>query len=288
MPVAKQISKTLRSTTSHPDGLSILLASNATSRSSLALSAARFIASDRLKQLEIVQIVDPNKSREDATGLLEKLETTVQDKLPDLNTTITLTVRGYPEYLDDEEAGRAQAIHDVAQEKAIDLIVLGRHSQTTSKRRFMGTMSARLLEKPGCPVVVAVNDPPRPYKHIGIAVDFSTASHALVKAVSTLLPRGQVSLIHILSEDAADVKEQAKAGLSTIAADLEASGFDVKQRFGIGRPGHALNAIVRNGDIDILVLGTHGRTGIQKALLGSVSQELIDNPPCDVLAVNPD
>ena len=36
---------------------------------------------------------------------------------------------------------------------------------------------------------------------------------------------------------------------------------------------------------DLIVMGTHGRTGIARAMLGSVAQEILADPPCDVLAV---
>ena len=36
---------------------------------------------------------------------------------------------------------------------------------------------------------------------------------------------------------------------------------------------------------DLLVIGTHGRTGVAHAFLGSVAEDLLKNPPCDVLVV---
>lgn len=58
------------------------------------------------------------------------------------------------------------------------------------------------------------------------------------------------------------------------------------------------NLIIRNGDVrqvlceeadrptaDLLVVGTHGRTGVSHELLGSVAEDILRSPPCDVLAV---
>ncbi len=288
MPAAKQISRKINSTSSRNEGLSLLVANNQTSRSVLALSAAAQLVGEGLSRLEIVQVVDPRKSREEVQGILEQLEESIQGKLPENPGQVTLTIKGYPDYLENEDTAKAQALRDFSRESTSDLLIIGRHAAKSSGHSFMGTMSARLLEQPGCPVLVAVNTPPRPYTHIAIAVDFSIASPAILRAVETLLPPCKVTLIHVLSKDSLEVRTKAQAELSSLAQDLSNAEFSVSHRFGIGRPAQALNSIIVDANIDLLVMGTHGRTGLQKVLLGSVSQELIDTPPCDVLAVFPE
>ena len=49
----------------------------------------------------------------------------------------------------------------------------------------------------------------------------------------------------------------------------------------------ALSKILQKGEIDLIVLGTHGRTGIGRILLGSVAEEILRKAPCPVLTVGP-
>jgi nucleotide-binding universal stress UspA family protein len=40
-------------------------------------------------------------------------------------------------------------------------------------------------------------------------------------------------------------------------------------------------------NVDLIVMGTHGRKGLEKVLLGSVAERVIKNAPCPVMTVNP-
>jgi nucleotide-binding universal stress UspA family protein len=55
-----------------------------------------------------------------------------------------------------------------------------------------------------------------------------------------------------------------------------------------GLPDEGLRHYVERTGTDLAVVGTHGRTGWRRAVLGSVAERLIANLPCDVLAVRPD
>lgn len=48
-----------------------------------------------------------------------------------------------------------------------------------------------------------------------------------------------------------------------------------------------LNLAIKSHDIDLIVVGTRGRTGIGKALLGSQAEEILRHAPCPVLTVGP-
>jgi nucleotide-binding universal stress UspA family protein len=71
--------------------------------------------------------------------------------------------------------------------------------------------------------------------------------------------------------------------LHRIADDLRAQGFKV----GIeAHPGAVIPTIVSTAaDFDVLVMATHGRTGLSKFLLGSVAEGVLHKSPCPVLLV---
>ena len=66
---------------------------------------------------------------------------------------------------------------------------------------------------------------------------------------------------------------------------LRESGFSTEGRVLAGDPRETLAQEARNERADLLVLGSHGRTGIAKLMLGSVSSHLVTHAPCNVLVV---
>ena len=46
-----------------------------------------------------------------------------------------------------------------------------------------------------------------------------------------------------------------------------------------------LRDVCAESGADLLIVATHGRTGLSRAIWGSVAADILDNPPCDVLAV---
>jgi nucleotide-binding universal stress UspA family protein len=71
---------------------------------------------------------------------------------------------------------------------------------------------------------------------------------------------------------------------------LEANEFDDRRwsrRIEEGRPFEVISRLVGAMKPDLLVIGTHGRSGIAKALLGSVTEEALRSLDVDILAVPP-
>ncbi len=54
-----------------------------------------------------------------------------------------------------------------------------------------------------------------------------------------------------------------------------------------GVPWDAIVKLARDGHADVVVMGTHGRTGLRHALLGSVAERVIRHAPCPVLVIRP-
>jgi nucleotide-binding universal stress UspA family protein len=63
------------------------------------------------------------------------------------------------------------------------------------------------------------------------------------------------------------------------------SGRSIGQVITHGDPHDVIREQVDALGIDLLVMGTHGRTGVAHAVLGSVAESFLTNPPCDVVAV---
>lgn len=71
------------------------------------------------------------------------------------------------------------------------------------------------------------------------------------------------------------------------AAELQAAKLRARPRMVIGDPRHALVDEARAFKADLIVVGSHGRSGVAKLVLGSVASHIVSHAPCSVLVVRP-
>lgn len=142
-------------------------------------------------------------------------------------------------------------------------------------------------------------------KRIILATDFSERAGAAERqAVDLARALGaELVLVHVVSEaplwreglysrDVRAVFEaQRRWATETLASRARALTADGVVSRGVVRVGPAWDEIVRlaaEEKADLLVVGTQGRTGLERLLLGSVAERVIRRAPCPVLTVRPD
>ena len=81
---------------------------------------------------------------------------------------------------------------------------------------------------------------------------------------------------------------ETKARVTELESELRAAGMATETRTPTGDPREALLRLVEEERIDLVVLGSHGRTGLAKLLLGSVSSHVVTHAHCSVLVVKED
>jgi nucleotide-binding universal stress UspA family protein len=140
------------------------------------------------------------------------------------------------------------------------------------------------------------------YDVVLLATDGSTpASRALDPAVTLAAETG--ATLHVLSVvDAADLglfsgadvagvddvlRSAAEATVADVVERVEAAGVDVVPAIRVGSPHREICAYADEVGADIVVVGTHGRSGLSRALLGSVAARVIRFAPVPVLVVPP-
>jgi nucleotide-binding universal stress UspA family protein len=82
--------------------------------------------------------------------------------------------------------------------------------------------------------------------------------------------------------------EEQTAGaehLTKITNELRASGFDAEPVFVFGKPYMEIVKAAEDFGVDLIVLASHGRTGISHLLLGSVAEKVVRLAPCPVFTV---
>ncbi|HEY6194102.1 MAG TPA: universal stress protein [Candidatus Eisenbacteria bacterium] len=139
---------------------------------------------------------------------------------------------------------------------------------------------------------------------IMIAVDGSECSEPVVEFVARMRwPAGSRTMVVSVANAAASMVaapfEAAAASAEIEAMDvreheelvanashaLTVAGMPCETKVVMGEPASALLQAVRDESVDLLVVGSHGRTGFTKLLLGSVSAHLVSHAPCSVLVV---
>jgi nucleotide-binding universal stress UspA family protein len=157
-------------------------------------------------------------------------------------------------------------------------------------------LHATLLERtPGAAIAV---------KNVLFATDFSATSEAAMPYATAICRRFGSTLhaAHVLSEASLlmmtggvdyvsmstiyeDAHTEARVKLDQICARVE----DIQHRSYVrhGQVWKSLAGIVEENQIDLVVVGTHGRSGLGKLLLGSVAEDILRHAPCPVLTVGP-
>lgn len=135
------------------------------------------------------------------------------------------------------------------------------------------------------------------YKRILVPVDGSeTSGQALTAALQLAqLKGGRVRLVHVL-EQVSHVngyalhlaRDHAREVLDAASATAKAAGVDSDERL-VDMPGSRLGEILaeeaRSWEADLVVVGTHGRRGVGRALLGSGAEQVIRLAPVPVLTI---
>lgn len=145
------------------------------------------------------------------------------------------------------------------------------------------------------------------WSRICCAVDFSESSRrALTVATDvTRLVRAELTLLYVWQPPILALPEMATYAPPALWERMETEAAAMLERWrseaehatrcerrvvAVERAGIPSEEIVRFTEderTDLLVVGTHGRSGLQRALLGSVAERVLRNAPCPVLAIRP-
>ena len=184
-----------------------------------------------------------------------------------------------------------------ASEIGAELTVLGHHRDNPWRDLFLGTTVERVLRQGSTPVLTVKQEPAAAYARVLVAVDFSVFSRRALEFACRLMPDGELLVLHgydlpfagFLSEppprQAVLLEGEILAQLQSLLRDLPVGPGKLKSQVRLGGAVQVVEAALGEFGPDLLVVGTHGRTGVAHALLGSVAERLMRRPRCDVLAV---
>lgn len=137
-----------------------------------------------------------------------------------------------------------------------------------------------------------------PFEHICVGVDFSEASREAMRAAASLAAGGaRLTLVYVwhaahpyTASSGDELRAVVESDEATMTAwKREATELGAANVSSIFLAGNAADEIVelahKDSSIDLLVVGTHGRTGLAHVLIGSVAEKIVRRAPCAVLAI---
>ncbi|HEX9049064.1 MAG TPA: universal stress protein [Anaeromyxobacter sp.] len=144
------------------------------------------------------------------------------------------------------------------------------------------------------------------WKRICCPIDFSDASRAAMEVAADLARRFGASLVLLHAypipgytfpdgsvvaspKMMQDLADQAERHLEEWRAQAEklVGAARVSAQKAIGEPAAEIVSFAKSSGIDLVVVGTHGRTGLEHALMGSVAERVVRRAHCPVLTVRP-
>jgi nucleotide-binding universal stress UspA family protein len=269
------------------------MATDLSARSDRALQRALALAHQLGATLEVIHVV----SRTVPMRIVEQYEasarTTIERLLASLPSTVDVKpeiaiIRGY----DYDEILRH------TRESGAELIVLGITRHTTEL--FRETTAERIIRIGNLPVLLVKDPVGHDYERVLVATDNSPAAQRALECAAAIAPNAEFHLLHTVHvpftgflgpESQAQIRQERErkfrnAFEKEIRAQVERLGNGGLRATFHGEEGDILSVIrdqaarLKPG---LLAIGSHGRSGLRQALIGSVAGNLLSDPPADVL-----
>ena len=206
------------------------------------------------------------------------------------------------------EGHAAKEIVLLAEELPADLLVLGTHGRSGFERLFLGSVTEKVIRTTHAPVMTIpppVTQPgPAQYKTILCPLDFSDASTRALDYALSLAQQADARLIllHVIENMLGDAGLSEMGHLSVAEYDSYLEGdaasrlksaipeaarlrYAPREMVRRGRAYRAILEVVKDEDVELIVLGVHGKGALARVVLGSTTHHVIREAGCPVLTI---
>ncbi|HMB94382.1 MAG TPA: universal stress protein [Rhodothermales bacterium] len=201
-------------------------------------------------------------------------------------------------------ASPSAVILDYAQEQDMDLIVMGTQGRRGVDRLLAGSVAEEVVRLSPCPVFTVRTGkdpvPRRAVRTILVPIDLSEHSRAALRYARDLAAsyEAHLEVVHVIEEEVMpvvygldavappteQVHRQAAEALHNLIAE-EVGAEQVATTITVGHPAAEVLAYAKAHEVDLIVIATHGRTGLKHFLMGSVAEKVVRMAPCPVFTV---
>lgn len=286
---------------------SLLFPTDGSSCARQAYAHATYLADRHGAEVHVLNVVEERTNNLD--NLSELIELREADILEQLHIPVPESQRPQTkERIHREKVTNPSAaggILDYAGAHDIDLIVMGTHGRRGVKRVLIGSVAEEVVRLSTCPVfTVCERGDPAPEEAVNrilVPVDFSKHTAALLQHARELAVTydAQLDLLHVVeglsipsvygvkpvSINSPDVQERVRKRLDEYAAEMQLSGRTLASHVRSGHPAHEVLDFIDEHAVDLVAIATHGRTGFERLLIGSVAEKVVRMASCPVFAV---
>jgi nucleotide-binding universal stress UspA family protein len=207
-----------------------------------------------------------------------------------------------PEQLCSLIGSPAGQIADLARQVKADLIVVGAEEGGMLHRIFLGSTAAGVIRKAPCPVLAVRSEAAFPPTRVEVPVDLSPISAGAYRRGLSFLAEIGVALtdtevlfvlnpfevggsIHFTPEQ---IERFAGEELRDFIHTNSHGAAPHLGRIRTGYPRSEILDVLKQRQADLAILGTHGRTGLERLALGSVASEVMHQASCNLLLIPPE
>ncbi len=204
------------------------------------------------------------------------------------------------------EVAPATGILDFIEEKGIDLTVMGTQGHSALAQFFLGSVAERVVRHASCPVLTVAQDGKEyrnnpDYQNILVAFDFSEHSKKAAREASEMASQygARIQALYVVEQEVhpafylkwkesmlrelPGIAQEAKESLRSALGEEGLENIDVHVEIGEKKAHTEINEFVRTNQMDLIVMGTHGLSGLDRMLLGSTTERVVRTASCPVL-----
>ncbi len=260
----------------------ILIAHDLRDTADQALCRAAQLARQHGARLTLLHVLDPSQSHQQHEQAQQALDGKLSQYAPPGSA------------LRFHSGKPSEVVLQQVQQLGCDLLVLGAHHQRHDF--FSGTSLDRIARRSPVPLLLVARNDFQPYRHALAAIDFSLCACSALGQAYRLLPEtAELHALHVFEPDKGTAK-QVEAQLHTQCAlieqllqdearNLPANGPQLTHEVLQGEIVRCLQEQLKSRRSELLVLGSHGRSALSQALLGSLAQHFLHKAPCDIFVV---
>jgi nucleotide-binding universal stress UspA family protein len=195
----------------------------------------------------------------------------------------------------------AEVILTTAEQEKSDLIVMGARGLGPIKERLLGSVSHRILTAAACAKLIA-SGPVKPIRQVLLPLKSSSDTDDALRflernpfrqpveltLLSVLPPFSPPWGIAAIAAEPLQARERENAQLflQSTAHELQRLGYSVRSQVVIGTPVESILDQAKAQRADLILMGSRGRKGIGRLVLGSVSHAVLHSAPCPILVFN--